>query len=99
MKITTETIKKKYFTCEGCGTTWQEKMWITKCPKHGEFCIGCAKTHEDHSISKSENEMILVYIVCPDCDFEMDKDTQTIVHPYVEIKKDFAGIWIGSIST
>ena len=96
MKITTETIKKKYFTCERCGLTWQEKMWITKCPRHGEFCIGCAKKHKGHSTKYKSTE---IHIICPECDIELTEDKQIDISPYVEIKKDFVGVWMGSIST
>jgi len=87
MRIIVKNIKVNHYVCERCGREWQERMWITKCPKHGEFCADC-------SISENGEKL-----VCPDCRSEMARDIQTITYPYVEIKKDFAGVWIGSIST
>lgn len=106
MKVEEEYVNHSitYYICERCGYRWQNSnLYISRCPTHGDFCTHCVKKPrfpfvicpdckigEDTIVSyqyqknnppKGPNYLI-ENLLLPD--------------PFIVIKHDTTGFWIGS---
>lgn len=99
-KTRTYTMTEDIYTCERCGYEVDFKRTEVVCPKHGEFCSECC--------NKKESRFPLM--ICPECNItykeamsgahingpNLQFDKIDLSDPFVVIKDNTSGVWIGS---
>ena len=96
-----------HYICERCGHKWQNSgIYISNCPVHGDFCLCCSKKPyfpfaicPDCNITDNE---ICAYQYQnnnpPDGPMYMIKNL-LLPEPFIILKHDPTGFWIGSKET